>query len=94
MEKVPLQLETRSCKCGCGGTFKVLPTSQNFYVGKSHEPGFTSIAYNFNMMPTHLTLATNIKPKDPLGLDITIENKLESFAPEYSDDQEDTVWPD
>lgn len=89
-----LQLETRSCKCGCGNTFKVLPTSRNFYVGKSHEPGYTGVAYGFSMSSRNLTSNNFIKPKDQFGLEIIAVEKLESFAPEYSDDPEDTVWPD
>ena len=32
------ELVTRTCKCGCGETFKVLPTSQSFYAASSHDP--------------------------------------------------------
>lgn len=32
------QLVERTCKCGCGETFKVLPSSQSFYASSSHDP--------------------------------------------------------
>lgn len=31
-------LEERVCRCGCGLTFKVLPSSQHYYASILHDP--------------------------------------------------------
>ena len=33
-------LETRTCKCGCGMKFKCLPTSKNYYATRGHDPSY------------------------------------------------------
>lgn len=35
-------LELRECKCGCGGTFKVLPQSKDWYASITHRPDFSA----------------------------------------------------
>lgn len=33
-----IELETRVCKCGCGFTWRCLPTSPNRYYSATHDP--------------------------------------------------------
>lgn len=37
MTTTPYPLETRTCACGCGHTFRALPTSPQRYWAKWHE---------------------------------------------------------
>lgn len=91
MKSMQLELETRTCKCGCGNTFKVLPSSKNFYVGKTHEPGYSGPHVGFTMYPRDLNTSSNANPKDPYYHQITVEDKRESPSLEYIDDPEDLL---
>lgn len=33
-----MELITKSCKCGCGRTFRVMPNSETEYAASSHKP--------------------------------------------------------
>lgn len=39
-----MNLIIRTCKCGCGNTWKCLETSTNWYFSKTHDPTYKSKA--------------------------------------------------
>lgn len=45
MQKDLPTLETRTCKCGCLKTFRVLPKSKSFYSSITHDPAFPLWSY-------------------------------------------------
>lgn len=50
MDTKPIQLELRSCLCGCGMTFKVMSTSSHFYSMLEHDPSFKRQPANFEQL--------------------------------------------
>jgi hypothetical protein len=45
-----MELETRKCLCGCGESFRCLPTSKNRYFSRAHEK---SPINDFNNLNNH-----------------------------------------
>lgn len=35
-----VELEKKTCECGCGGTWRAMSSSPNRYSSQTHEPGF------------------------------------------------------
>jgi hypothetical protein len=35
---MPYKLEKRSCRCGCGMTFRALPSGNSWYASSEHNP--------------------------------------------------------
>lgn len=60
------ELEERTCKCGCGYKFKVLPTSKQEYAAKHHDPDFNQPGYVKFEGPTVVSEKIPAMPRDDL----------------------------